>query len=152
MAENIRLFIKNEDNNILKINFKSFYGYNKNENHNMYAEIVNTLWHFYFSEISEFYINKFHNEDDFYIGNVLFTKNSIAIKVNGIIKEEIKTILWKNVRTKDYQAYFAIYSIENPASINRGYNYLDDWNTGILYSVVRSILNAKKIEIFEKIN
>jgi hypothetical protein len=70
--------------------------------------------------------------------------------VNGIIKEEPKTIPWEEVRTRDYRNYFAIYSIENPTNINRGYNYKDDWNTGVLYSVVRTILNTKKIEITEK--
>ncbi len=139
-----QIFIRNKENHILKINFKSFYGINKKEYHNKYAEIVDTLWQLYFSDISRFYLDKFHNEEDFTINNVIFTKNNLTINVNGIIKEEAKTIPWEKVGTRDYQTYFAIYSIDNPLDINRGYNYHADWNTGLLYSVVRTILNSKQ--------
>jgi hypothetical protein len=144
-----QIFIRNNENNILKISFKSIYGLNKKEYQNKYAEIVNSIWNYFFSEISESYLTKFQNNEKFSIGNVMFTKNKLTIYVNGIIKEEPKTIPWEEVRTRDYQTYFAIYSIENPTNINRGYNYLNDWNTGVLYSVVRTILNTKKIEIIE---
>jgi hypothetical protein len=75
-----QIFIRNKENHILKINFKSFYGINKKEYHNKYAEIVDTLWQLYFSDISRFYLDKFHKEEDFAINNVIFTKNNLTIK------------------------------------------------------------------------
>ncbi len=142
-----QIFIRNSENNILKINFKSFYGFQKKEYHNKFADIVNSIWNYFFSEISESYLTKFQNNENFGIGNVVFTKNHLTINVNGIIKEEPKTIPWEKVGTRDYQTYFAIYSTDNPTDIYRGYNYLTDWNTDILYSVVRTIINTKKNEI-----
>ncbi len=144
-----QIFIRNQENQVLKLNFKSFYGFKKKEYHRNYIKILGTLWDFYFSDISWNFINKFQREEEFKIGNVAFTKDNITISVSGILKEERKIIPWENVRTKDYQTYFAIYSIEDSLDINRGYSYLDEWNTGILYSVVKSILDVKKIEIIE---
>lgn len=142
-----QIFIRNRDNNILKINFKSLYGFKKNELHKNYVSILNLLWDYYFSDISLNYINKFHRNEEFNIDNVSFTKDYLTISVNGILKGKKISIPWEKVRTKDYYTYFAIYSIDEPANINRGYSYLDEWNTGLLYSVVRSILDFKKIEI-----
>ena len=110
---------------------------------------MDTLWDFYFSDISWNFINKFQREEEFKIGNVGFSKDNITIGVSGILKEESKTIPWESVRTRDYQTYFAIYSIDDPINVNRGYSYLDEWNTEILYSVVKSILDLKRIEIIE---
>ena len=52
-------------------------------------------------------------------------------------------IEWNNVRIKSYISYFAIYSSVNPSEINRGYSYLNDWNTYVLFKVLRNILDAK---------
>jgi hypothetical protein len=144
-----QIFIHNLENDVLKINFKSFYGFKKKEYHRNYSKILDTLWDFYFSDISWNFINKFQREEEFKIGNVGFSKDNITIGVSGILKEESKTIPWESVRTRDYQTYFAIYSIDDPINVNRGYSYLDEWNTGILYSVVKSILDLKRIEIIE---
>lgn len=144
-----QIFIRNPDNKVLKINFKSFYGIKKNAHHKLYAEIISALWRFYFSDITSNFIEKFQKEEEFSIGKVHFTKDNLTINVSGILKEEKRTISWDRVKTRDYQTYFAIYSLDDPTNINRGYSYLDDWNTGLLYSVVRTILHYKNVKTDE---
>ncbi|MFM9986993.1 hypothetical protein, partial [Flavobacterium sp.] len=143
-----QIFIKNQENKIIKINFKSFYGINKNLHFKNYSGILNSLWNFHFNKIASDFIEKFKNNEQFSIGNVHFSDENIIIETNSILKKKQNIILWKDLRTKDYRTYFAIYSQENPSNINQCYNYKDDWNTAILYTVIRTILKNKEIEIY----
>lgn len=144
IGRDYQIFIRNSENKILKINFKCFYGINKNEYHKQYAQIVDTLWDLYFWEITNDFFRKFQQNEVFTIGEVCFTKDELIIKVPAIIKEKEYKIPWDKVATQDYHTYFAIYSLDNPTDINRGYNYLEDWNTNILINLVRAILKFKQ--------
>lgn len=144
-----QILIRNHENKIIKISFKSYYGYKKTELHKLYAHILKEIWSNFFSEIADNFLEKFNRNETFTIGDVIFTKDDLTINISGIFTTDKSRIVWNKVRTKDYSTYFAIYSIENPKDINRGYSYLNDWNTEILYCVVRTILRDKKIEIYE---
>lgn len=143
-----QIFVRSKKGEVLKINFKSFFGKNKKEYHQKFNDILDVLWDNFFAEIAQYFLKKFKNNESFKIGNVEFDENGITIDVSGIAKINKTKILWKDVRTKNYYTYFAIYSSESPSEINRGYNYLEDWNTGILYSVLRTILQSKNIESY----
>ena len=43
--------------------------------------------------------------------------------------------------TKDYYTYFTIFSKSNALNINRGYSYMYDWNTDLLFNVINTFLN-----------
>ncbi|WP_395077814.1 hypothetical protein [Flavobacterium sp.] len=144
IGRDYQIFIRNNENKIIKINFKSFYGINKSLHFKNYSGILNSLLKFYFNKIASDFIEKFQNQLEFSICNVHFSDKNIMIETNSIIKKKQNTILWKDVRTKDYRTYFAIYSQENPANINQCYNYKDDWNTAILNTVIRTILKNKE--------
>ena len=143
-----QILIRNKKGKILKINFKSFFGQNKKEYYQKYIEILDVLWNNFFAEIAQDFLKKFRNNESFEIGNVEFDETGITIAVSGIAKTTKTKIAWENVRTKNYYTYFAVYSSEKPSEINRGYNYHDDWNTGVLYSVLRTILKSKNIETY----
>lgn len=148
IGRDYQIFIRNHDNKVLKLNFKSFYGINRNIHSQKFASIVNSLWKFIFSEITSNFLERFQNKDEFTIGEVHFKEEGIIIQTYSLLKKRETVILWENVRTKNYRTYFAIYSQENPAEINRSYSYKDDWNTGVLYSVIRTILKNKGIESY----
>lgn len=148
IGRDYQIFIRNQENKIIKINFKSFYGINKNLHFKNYSGILNSLWNFHFNKIASDFIEKFQNQEQFSIGNVHFSDENVIIETNSILKKKQNIILWKDVQTKDYRTYFAIYSQENPANINQCYNYKDDWNTAILYTVIRTILKNKEIESY----
>lgn len=143
------IYIRNDKNKIIKINFRTYFGRKKTEYHKLYSDIVQNLRRIYFEEKVLESIKKHENDEEFTIGKVNFNKDHIKIKVSGIINETEKIITWKNIRTKDYVSYFAVYSAEDPSKINRGYSYLNDWNTSVLYSVLRTILRNKGIEKYE---
>lgn len=111
-----------------------------------YATILELIWNNYFSKQVESHLQAFNLGKEFTVGDVLFKQASIEMNISKIFKQSRTEILWENVRTEDYATYFAIYSIENPSEINRGYSYKEDWNTAVLYSTIRTILSQKGTE------
>jgi len=137
-----QLLIKNSNGEMIKISFGSYYGINKVHLYNQYGEILNQLWESYFDGLVDHYLALFSQKTPFILANVTFEESGIKIKSANFIKEEEKSLLWSDVGTKNYRTYFAIFSKQNPSNINKGYSYLDDWNTGVLYSVIETILKG----------
>lgn len=138
--------IRNDKKQTLKINFKTYFGRKKKVYNQLYTQIISELWNFYFDDVVTNYLEKYEAEEEFKIGEVEFDSQGITISTNSSIKQKSAKIPWEKIRTTDYATYFAIYSIDDAMNINRGYNYLSDWNTPVLYSVVRTILKRKNIE------
>jgi hypothetical protein len=131
---------------MIKISFGSYYGINKTFLYKQYAEILNQLWATYFDALVDRYLALFNQKTSFTLADVMFDESGIKIKLTGFIKEDEKFLPWPDVGTKNYRTYFAIFSKQNPSNINKGYSYLDDWNTGVLYSVIETILKRKEVK------
>lgn len=112
----------------------------------LYEKILDSLWELYFRKQVEELLSDFEKGECIQVGEVNISPEGIIIIISEITKQEKKLILWDNVRTHSYITYFSIYSFENPREINRGYLYKEDWNTYVLYSLVRTILRNKNIE------
>lgn len=138
--------IKNSNKEILKINFKTYFGRKKNEYHNLCNQILSALWDNYFEELAKSYIQKHERGEEFNIGEVSFLTEGIIIETNSSIKLKKALIPWEKVRTKTYVTYFAIYAVDKAADTNRGYSYLNDWNTVVLRNVIVSLLKSKNVE------
>lgn len=141
-----QIYIRNYNNDVIKINFSTYFGRKKKEYNTLYSKLIDSLWNFYFRPCVNDYLKEFEAGESFQIGEVNINPEGIIIRVSKLTKLEKQLILWKNVRTKDYHTYFSIYSTENPRAIHRGYLYKEDWNTAVLYSVVKTIMRDKNIE------
>lgn len=144
-----QIFIRNKENKILKVSFKSYLGRKREILHSLYAEIVDGLWDYYFIHIINDFLEKYNIGEEFSIGDVLFNTDFIELSVSGVFRQKRIIVPWEKVRTKNYYTYFSIYSTDNAAEINSVYNYMDDWNVSVLYSVIRYILQNKGIEKYE---
>lgn len=138
--------IRNYDNQIIKINFKTYFGRKKNEYHKLCNEILASLWELYFGDIATKYIQKQELGEDIKIGEVIITKDGLTILSTASLKPKNEFIPWEKVRTRSYTTYFAIYSKNDAINVNRGYSYLNDWNTNVLHSVIKTLLKRKEIE------
>lgn len=136
-----QIYIRNKENKILKITFKSYFKHRQKETYQQYCEILDALWEFHFDNITDDYLRKFEADGEFTLGIIQFSKEGI------IIKDSL--ILWQDVRTSNYYTYFAIYSEKEPNKINYQYSYMEDWNTTVLYSVLRTILKYKNVEVYD---
>jgi hypothetical protein len=137
------IFLREGAHNEIKIGIKSFLRRQLEFKGQCYFEILESLWDFYFEQIADEYIARQRNGEDFSIEEVRFSKDHISIPVSGSLKNKRVEIPWYRVGTSNFQTYFAIYDKEDAVNVNRGFSYLEDWNTGILYSVVRDILEEK---------
>jgi hypothetical protein len=145
IGREFQIFIRNREKQVLKINFNSYLGIGKKRSGDLYVEIVEKLLRFYFHDIMNDSLNKFLVGEDFQIGEVKISKQGVTIKINSFVAEQENFIPWNKIGTRDYQTYFAIFSIEDSANINKGFSYLNDWNTIVLAKVVQAILDNKKV-------
>ncbi|MGO4770087.1 hypothetical protein ACEN2I_00355 [Flavobacterium sp. W22_SRS_FK3] len=142
-----QLYIRNFDNQILKINFKSYFGIKKNEYHELYAKIINTLWNLYFKQKVLVFLKDFEEGKSFDIGDVNVNSEGVVISISKLLKQEEKLVIWNDVGIRKYATYISIYSLENSLDFNRGYSYKEDWNTFVLYEVIKNVINMKNSQI-----
>lgn len=145
IGREFQIYILNNENKTLKINFSSYYGIKKAELNKLYSDIIQALWTFYFDDITMEFLDLFHSGNTIEIGSVQISQEGILINTGGIISVKKTHVVWDNVGTHDYATYFAIYAKNDPSKINSAHYYLKDWNTAVLYSVIRTILRDKKL-------
>lgn len=128
--------IKNSNGDDLKIRLKSAYGIRKKAVTDQYIQIVSYLYEKYFNEIISAYLTRFAANESFSILGVQFYPEGIQLNEHsGLIK-------WEALQTINYQSYYALSSKSDPNKY-RAFVYLEDFNTGVLYSVSRTILKEK---------
>jgi hypothetical protein len=137
--------VKNHENQIIKINFKTYFGRRKKAYHEVCNQILSGLWENYFDQIAGNFIMRHEGGEEFNIGEVNILKEGIIINTNSSIRQKKALIPWEKIRTKTYATYFAVYAVDNASITNRGYSYLNDWNTVVLKVVITSLLKRKGI-------
>jgi hypothetical protein len=128
--------IKSTSNQVIRIRLKSLYGINRKKLTEKYVVIVNALYNNIFENIAKKYLNQFANSIEFEILGVNFKSSG------AYFNDKRKLIEWKDMGTKNYSTYYALFSKSDP-TFHKTFEYLIDWNTGILYSVSRQILKDK---------
>lgn len=130
--------IEDKLGNQINLRLRSLYGINKKSLGDAYVQIVNYLYDNYFTNISKQYLNRFDRGESFELAGV-------NISAEGIyLNEKSGLVTWKNLGSAAYATYYTLYPKSNPNNYS-AFNYLDDWNTGVLYSVSRQILINKEL-------
>ncbi|MHA4847648.1 hypothetical protein ACX0G7_26010 [Flavitalea antarctica] len=62
------------------------------------------------------------------------------------LPKQKKLLLWADVGTQLYSTYYAIYSKSKP-DVYQSFEFLDDWNTGVVYSLVETILQTSGVDV-----
>ncbi|MDP4286208.1 MAG: hypothetical protein Q8891_17500 [Bacteroidota bacterium] len=89
-------------------------------------------------DVAESFVKRYKNKIDFDLLGILFSQAGIQLT------QQSNLISWEDVGTKNYSRYYAIFSKENPNNY-KAFDYLEDWNTDIVYYVSKSILKVKKL-------
>lgn len=147
-AREYQIYILNKNNQVIKIDFTNYFGNNKKESFAKYNSIKDALWENYFQEIAKQYFLDFFSNKTIKLNGITISKKFIEFESSKLMSKDKVQIEWKNVRVKNYQTYFSVFSAENPGEINFHFNYLNDWNVDILYSVMNSILKYINKEDF----
>ena len=138
------VYIQNSSSDVLKINFRSFYGIKRKEYHHLYINIQNTLWDFYFGQIGGKLIAQFNIGEPISIGRAVINRDGVIVDEGGMLNADKELIPWNGLKIKEYYTYLAIYSAHEAAKINATFSFLKDWNTVLLFSVVKRILQDKE--------
>ena len=133
------IFVKDKADREMKISLQSLYGFKKAKLGEQYSEIMQSLWVNHFREIANDYLKQLSDGKTISLCGVQITDKDVTIETNNLLTKKRVSIPWKHLGTKDYHTYYAIFSTENPADVNRGYYYMDEWNAGILYTVVETL-------------
>jgi hypothetical protein len=124
-----------KDSNKLRMGFKEYFWNNLNYNQ-VYSEIINKIWEYYFTDIVKSYNEKFTNNHplDFKI---------LKLDQTGIYLNSAKRLItWDILDYKEYTTYFVIFNKDNPNEFQR--MSFNEWNSEVIFSLIRTIKNSKK--------
>ena len=128
--------IKSVEGRGIKIRMVSLYGINKRHLESKFLAIRTALYKTYFEDNAKGLFVKFFNGDE-----IQFDK--LALNSGGVlVKERNWLIPWSETGIKVYGTYFAIFSKTDPNNYI-AFDYLSDWNTDILYVILKRILINK---------
>ena len=119
----------------IKLRLKTIYGIRKKQLSDKYVQVITALNGYFFEEIARSYLNLFDNQMDFELGGLVFSQAGIAFDSNTA------PVHWQDIGTHLHTTYYTIYPKPNPNAY-KAFEYLHHWNTGIIYSVSRSILKS----------
>lgn len=123
---------------IIKLRLKSLYGIRRKELAAKYSQIIDALYDNYFDETIWNCLNKFENGEEFEIAATIFKSNGLIFEKAG------KLIEWEDLGTKAYSSYYTLFSKRQPNHYY-AYEYVNDWNVGILYGATQQILKSKNL-------
>ncbi|WP_316834328.1 hypothetical protein [Pedobacter nutrimenti] len=126
--------IKGSRGRNIKIRMTSFYGIGKQALDEKYCQIINTFMDTHYNDIVNRAIEVFNSEGKFEVLETSFEKEGVVIKGKHVPLED--------VGTKAYRTYYALFSKNDP-KIYKSYNYMDDWNAILVYTLSRRILSIR---------
>ncbi|MEP6466641.1 MAG: hypothetical protein ABJB05_10070 [Parafilimonas sp.] len=129
--------IKSATETIIKIRMTSVYKINVKKLHEKYYTLLNIMLEFYASEMVGQYIKTFNYKQPFSILNVHFNQSGIRLS-------DKYDIPWNDVDVRTHTRYVAI-STKTTTDIYQTFDYIEEWNTLVLYNVLRQILKAKNL-------
>lgn len=123
------------NNSIKKIRLYSLYGKNKDKFWGKHQELLNLLYDYYFDEMIQKMFERVYNNEVIKVNKLSISKEGVTLK-NGSFVE------WENLNTKLYIEYYMLYPKGNPNNYH-SFDFLKDWDTGIVYGLTRGILIEK---------
>ena len=127
---------KDFNNKISQIKFTSIYGIRRKAYYKAWYDIFSQLWHHYFSNMFNYYVDMYNIRQAFELAGVKFD-------VDGISWDKKNKLLWNEIALKSYRSYFMIHHI-NDLRQHKSCNFGSDWNAYILQYLLKGIINQQK--------
>ena len=116
----------------IRISFRYYYRIRRKELQQLYREILNTLWEFYFGPLTVKYLESFQAGKIIRIGDVGLTAKGVHFEDKSLI------IPWEELGTKTYWNNLTLYSKSIP-DVSRSFYFRTDWNTLVLATLIQEI-------------
>jgi hypothetical protein len=128
--------IRDASNRVIKIRLKSLYRVRIKLLEKKYLEIVNSLFRYYFHDMTWDYLAQLRNGQPVELLGVSLNNQGV------LFDEKVGRISWDFLGTKRYWHYYTLYSEEKPNDY-RAFVFLDDWNAGVLRGVIEVVLRER---------
>jgi hypothetical protein len=132
------IFIRDSYNNEIKISLTSFYNLRNKRNQEKFSEILGAIFKFFLTNHIAGLIKLIKHGQIISLSGIQISKEDITFNH----KKELIRIDFLVLNIAAYKRYFYIYSeIDKERGIR--INFLEDWNSMLLYSVIKNILKNK---------
>lgn len=133
-----QIFIQDSNKNQIKISLTSLYSFRHKKNHEKFSEILNTIFNSFLNSHVFTLIELVKSGQKITLAGVEVSKDEVAYH----FKKELLKIDFLVLNIASYKSYFYIYSeIDKERSFR--VNFLEDWNSMLLYSVIKNFLKNK---------
>lgn len=128
--------IQGLDDRVIKIRLISLYWIKRKTLRDKFYQILKAYFQTHHKDIVNYYLELFNSQIEVNILETKFRVESIVLK-----GREIK---WEDLGARNYATYYALFSKATP-TIYQSYNYLNDWNASVIYSLSQTILSSKNL-------
>jgi hypothetical protein len=128
--------IRDMSGRVIKIRLKSVYRVRRKLLGEKYQEITNSLFKYYFHDLTRHYLRQFQEGQSVELLGVKLNQHAV------LFDEKVGWVGWEFLGTKRYWHYYTLYSEESPDNY-RAFVFLDDWNAGVLRGLIEVILKEK---------
>ncbi len=130
-----KIYIKDVNSNQIKISLTSLYKIRSKRNHQKFSEILQAIFDSFLSNRLKSLIEAVKSGETITLAGVKVSQQQVEFNY----KEKLANIDLLVLNIATYKSYFYIYSeAENEIGIR--INYLDDWNSALLYSIIKNLL------------
>jgi hypothetical protein len=121
---------KAHDGRILDIYFKNYFG-RRSAYHAIYADLIEKIWNYYFLDIVDGYLARYHQGEAITLGKVKISNNGVAVTGTGL------SFTWEELALKEYVSYFSIYKPKQPEF--HLWVKFNEWNSELLLSILKTL-------------
>jgi hypothetical protein len=128
--------VRDDSGRVIKIRLKSVYRVRLKLLQKKYEAIINGLFQSYFHDIARNYLRQFRQGQPVDLLGVNLDSEGV------LFDPKVGRISWHFIGTKRFWHYYTLYSAEDPTKY-RAFVFLEDWNAGVLRSLIETILKEK---------
>jgi len=128
--------LKLQDDSKTKIKLFSLYSIRDQRYNEIWLEIVEQLYHHYFSSQLQLYVELYEMGQSFNLSGLTFVDD-------GIIWNKNKKLNYNQVALSNYRTYFVIHNTNDPRQ-NISFKFLNDWNAYLIQSLLKYIVEDRK--------
>jgi hypothetical protein len=128
-----RIYIRDQQQDEIRINLVSFYGIHRKQNHEDFIRVINAFHKLFIDEYVYKLMEQITQQE-----TIRFEK--LTVDNTGIHFVHNKAdVSWEEVVIREYKGFFFLQNKSTPEQALK-ISYLEDWNGGVIYSLVKSSL------------
>ncbi|HOX82361.1 MAG TPA: hypothetical protein PLJ60_21640 [Chryseolinea sp.] len=131
VGRHFTITLRNRESKELRLGLKGYFRFG-DEYEKIYSSLINDIWKYFYQDIFDAYLNRFHANEDLIIGRLKLSPKGIDVLETGL------NFTWTNLSLKAYPTYFSLSRIDAP-EFHIWINF-NEWNSEAVYILIQRIL------------